>query len=146
MRRNAQGVLQLRQHEHDACNSHHCLNLPCNKFLPYITCFPTCIPTSTTEPFQAKVERDTYSWQYKGIDNLGMQRACSEHHECVTKSKGSVGRWNLNFWRLSRAILHKFLKQGCCRHLFLSHRLIQNKQRNNCEATQNDGEKSSCIF
>jgi hypothetical protein len=28
------------------------------------------------------------------------------------------------------AILHKFFKQGCCRHLFLSQRLIQNKQRN----------------
>ena len=33
LRRNAQGVLQLRQHEH-ACNSHHYLDLPCNKFLP----------------------------------------------------------------------------------------------------------------
>jgi hypothetical protein len=31
--------------------------------------------------------------------------------------KGSVGRWNLNFWRLEQ-FLHKFLKQGCCRHLF----------------------------
>jgi hypothetical protein len=34
------------------------------------------------------------------------------------------------------AILHKFLKQGCCRHIFLSHRLIHNKQRNNYEATK----------
>ena len=36
----------------------------------------------------------------------------------------------------ARAILHKFLKQGCCRHLLQSNRLIQNKQRNNFEATR----------
>jgi hypothetical protein len=39
---------------------------------------------------QGKVETDTYSWQYKGIGNLGVQTAWSEHHECVTKSKREV--------------------------------------------------------
>ena len=34
----------------------------------------------------------------------------------LANPKGSAGRWNLNFWRLEQ--LHKFLKQGCCRHLF----------------------------
>jgi hypothetical protein len=34
--------------------------------------------------------RDTYSWQYKGIDNLGVQRAWSEHHECVSISEREV--------------------------------------------------------
>jgi len=47
---------------------------------------------------------------------------CKEHGvnimNVLPNPKGSVGRWNRNFWRLSRAILHKFLKQGCCRHLF----------------------------
>jgi hypothetical protein len=57
------------------------------------------------------------------------------NHECVSKSKRKC--WALESEFLEAwAILHKFLKQGCCRHLFLTHRLIQKKQRNNCEATQ----------
>jgi hypothetical protein len=57
------------------------------------------------------------------------------NHECVSKSERKC--WALESEFLEAwAILHKFLKQGCCRHLFLTHRLIQKKQRNNCEATQ----------
>jgi hypothetical protein len=57
------------------------------------------------------------------------------NHECVSKSKKkcwALGSKFLEAW----AILYKFLKQGCCRHLFQSNRVIQNKQRNNCEATE----------
>jgi hypothetical protein len=50
----------------------------------------------------------------------------------IQKEVLDVGIWILEAW----AILHNFLKQGCCKRIFLSHRLIQNKQRNNCEATK----------
>jgi hypothetical protein len=63
----------------------------------------------------------------------------------LANPKGSVGRWNLNFWRLEQ-FYHKFLKQGCCRHLFLTHRLIQNKQRKNCEATEMMARKVHVYF
>jgi hypothetical protein len=66
---------------------------------------------------------------------MGVQRAWSEVMNVLANPKGSVGRSNPNFWRLEQ-FLHEFLKQGCCRHLFLTHRCIQKKQRSNCEATQ----------
>ena len=46
--------------------------------------------------------RDTYSWQYKGIGNLGVQRAWSEIMNVLANPKGSVGLWNLNFWKLEQ--------------------------------------------
>jgi hypothetical protein len=57
------------------------------------------------------------------------------NHECVSKSERKCWALESEFFE-ARAILHNFLKQGCCRHLFVSHRLIQNKQRSNCEATE----------
>jgi len=57
------------------------------------------------------------------------------NHECVSKSERKCWALESEFLEAS-TILHKFLKQGCCRHLFLTHRLFQKKQRNNCEATQ----------
>ena len=77
---------------------------------------------------------------------------CKEHGvkiimNVLANPKGSVGCWNLNFWRLQR-FYTSFWSKGCCRHLvFLTHRCIQKKQRNNCLwSNTNDGEKSSCIF
>jgi hypothetical protein len=39
---------------------------------------------------------------------------CKEHGvnimNVLALPKGSVGRWNLNFWRLSRAILHNIFE------------------------------------
>jgi hypothetical protein len=61
---------------------------------------------------------DTYSRQHKEIGNLGVQRAWSEIMNVLANMKGSVGRWNLNFWRLEHLFIYLFLKQGCCRHLF----------------------------
>jgi hypothetical protein len=46
--------------------------------------------------------RDTYSRQYEGIGNLGVQRAWSEIMNVLVNPKGSVGRWNLDFWRLEQ--------------------------------------------
>jgi hypothetical protein len=46
--------------------------------------------------------RNTYSWQYEGIGNLGVQRAWSEIMIVLTNQKGSIGRWNLNFWKLEQ--------------------------------------------
>jgi hypothetical protein len=46
--------------------------------------------------------RDTYSWHYKGIGYLGVQRPWSEIMNVLANPKGSVGRWNLNFWRLEQ--------------------------------------------
>jgi hypothetical protein len=52
---------------------------------------------------RAKVEsRDTYSWQYKGIGNQGVQRAWSEIMNVLANPKGSARRWNLNFWRVKQ--------------------------------------------
>ena len=48
---------------------------------------------------------------------MGVQRAWSKIMNVLANMKGSVGRWNLNFWRLSN-FTKKKLKQGCCRHLF----------------------------
>jgi hypothetical protein len=49
-------------------------------------------------------------------------------------------------WALESEFLEAFMSnftqifearvRWCCRHLFFSHRLIQNKQRNNCEAIE----------
>jgi hypothetical protein len=39
---------------------------------------------------------------YKGIGNLGVQRAWSEIMNVLANPKGSAGRWNLNFWRLEQ--------------------------------------------
>jgi hypothetical protein len=36
--------------------------------------------------------RYTYSWQYKGIGNMGVQRAWSEIMNLLANTKGSVGR------------------------------------------------------
>jgi hypothetical protein len=41
---------------------------------------------------------------------------CQEH-ECVSKSERKCWALESEFLEAS-AILHKFLKQGCCRHLF----------------------------
>jgi hypothetical protein len=57
------------------------------------------------------------------------------NHECVSKSERKFWPLESDFLK-AWTILHKLLKQGCCSHLFLSHRLIQNKQRNNCEAIE----------
>jgi hypothetical protein len=57
------------------------------------------------------------------------------NHECVSKSERKCWALESEFLK-AWAILHKFSKQGCCKHVFLSHRLIQNKQRNNSEATK----------
>jgi hypothetical protein len=38
----------------------------------------------------------------KGIGNLGVQRAWSEIMNVLANPKESVGRWNLNFWRLEQ--------------------------------------------
>jgi hypothetical protein len=46
--------------------------------------------------------RDTYSWQCRGIGHLGVQRAWSGIMNVLANPKGSVGRWNLNFWRLEQ--------------------------------------------
>jgi hypothetical protein len=35
--------------------------------------------------------------KYKGIGNLGVQRAWSEIMNVLANPKGSVGRWNMNF-------------------------------------------------
>jgi hypothetical protein len=40
--------------------------------------------------------------QYKGIGNLGVQRASSEIMNVLANPKGSVEHWNLNFWRLEQ--------------------------------------------
>jgi hypothetical protein len=74
-----------------------------------------------------------------------VRRAWSEIMNVLANPKGSVGRWNLNFWRLEQ-FYTKILKQGFCRHLFLTHRCIQNKQRNNCEATQMMARKVHVYF
>jgi hypothetical protein len=58
--------------------------------------------------------------------------------------EGSVGRWNLNFGGLSN--FTQILKQGCCRHVALTYRCIQKKQRNNCEATQMMARKVRVYF
>jgi hypothetical protein len=39
-----------------------------------------------------------------------VQRAWSEIMNVLANPKGSVGHWNLNFWRLEQ-FLYKFLKQ-----------------------------------
>ena len=57
------------------------------------------------------------------------------NHECVSKSERKCWALESEFLEVS-AILYKFLKQRCCRLLLLTHRPIQKKQRNNCEATQ----------
>ena len=57
------------------------------------------------------------------------------NHECVSKSERKCWAFEFEFLE-AWAILHKVLKQGCCRHLLLSHRLIQNKQKDNCEAAE----------
>jgi hypothetical protein len=36
------------------------------------------------------------------IGNLGVQRAWSEIMNVLANPKGSVGRWNLNFWRFEQ--------------------------------------------
>jgi hypothetical protein len=77
---------------------------------------------------------------------MGVRRAWSEVMNVLANPKGSVGRWNRNFWRLSRAILQLFLKQGCCRHLFLTHRCIRKKQRSNYEATEMMARKVHVYF
>jgi hypothetical protein len=38
----------------------------------------------------------------KGIGNMGVQRAWSEIMNVLANPKGNVGRWNLNFWSLSK--------------------------------------------
>ena len=40
--------------------------------------------------------------KYEGIGNMGVQRAWSEIMNVSANPKGSVGRWNLNFWRLEQ--------------------------------------------
>jgi hypothetical protein len=67
----------------------------------------------------------TWEWKEHGV----------KHHECVSKSKRKCWALESDFLE-AWAILHKYLKQGCCRHLFFTHRCIQMKQRNNCEGTQ----------
>ena len=48
------------------------------------------------------IKVDTYFWPYKGIGNLGVQRAWSKIMNVLANPKGSVGRWNMNFWRLEQ--------------------------------------------
>jgi hypothetical protein len=50
----------------------------------------------------------------------------------LVNPKGSVGRWN--FWRLEH--FTQIFEARMLKTPILSHRLIQNKQRNNCEATE----------
>jgi hypothetical protein len=49
----------------------------------------------------SKVETPIHE-KNKGIGNLGVQRAWSEIMNVLANPKGSVGRWNLNFWRLQQ--------------------------------------------
>jgi hypothetical protein len=55
-----------------------------------------------------------------------VQRAWSEIMNALANAKRSVGRWNLNFVFEARAL---YTPIPSCR-------LIQNKQRTNCEATE----------
>ena len=48
-----------------------------------------------------KVETQIHD-KYKGIGNLGVQRAWSESMNVLANPKGNVGRWNMNFWRLEQ--------------------------------------------
>jgi hypothetical protein len=40
---------------------------------------------------------------FKGIGNPRVQRAWSEIVNLLANPKGSVGCWNLNFWRLEQS-------------------------------------------
>jgi hypothetical protein len=80
--------------------------------------------------------RELVTWECK--------RTWSEIVNVLANLKGSVGRWNLNFWRLEQFYTN-FWNKGVV-DTYSSRRLIQNKQRSNCEATIMMARKSRCIY
>ena len=52
-------------------------------------------------PSKYKVETPIHD-STREIGNMGVQRAWSEIMNVLAKAKGSVERWNLNFWRLEQ--------------------------------------------
>ena len=66
------------------------------------------------------------------------------NHECVSKFERKCLVLESKFLE-AWAILHNFLKQGCCRHLFQAVDLSKNKQRSNCEAEMMARKVHVCI-
>jgi hypothetical protein len=54
-------------------------------------------------PIHDSILRELITWECKE-DGLNIIM------NVLANPKGSVGRWNLNFWRLSRAILHNIFE------------------------------------
>jgi hypothetical protein len=115
---------------------HHRSRPLSNQFTIYIWKIQPCFNIFECQGVKLKVEtpihdsiRELITWE------------CKEHGvhimNVLANLKGSARRWNLNFWRLSRAILHKlFGRKGVVDTYSWPIDLSKRKQRNNCEATQ----------
>jgi hypothetical protein len=87
---------------------------------------------------------DTYSWQYKGNGNMGVQRAWSEIMNVLVNPKGSVGRWNLNFWRLEQFYTNFWSKDVV--DTYSKPKTYPKQTKKQLRSNKNDGKKSWWMY